>query len=299
MILMRLNNLSCGDKDIFFRYLNLAEHRLSVYAFENIYIWRRLFDIRWQIIDSNLCIFFRDKIGCFLYLPPLGLKLSLDAIEEAFRVMDKFNKNQEISRIENIEEEQKGRFSKFGYDCRIKSYDYLCLRDDLVKLPGNRFKSKRASINYFLKNYKGKYLKFSRGHTDDCVNLYKHWMYSRKKNSGDPIYKSMLDDSLRSLEVLLRDYRKLNIIGRVVQIDKQLKGFTFGVGLSKDTFCVLYEITDLSIKGLAQFIFHSFCQELNRYPYINIMDDSGLENLKKVKLSYRPHKLIPAYIAKR
>ena len=39
--------------------------------------------------------------------------------------------------------------------------------------------------------------------------------------------------------------------------------------------------------------------ELKGYKFINIMDDSGLENLKKVKLSYQPLKLIPAYIAKR
>jgi hypothetical protein len=29
------------------------------------------------------------------------------------------------------------------------------------------------------------------------------------------------------------------------------------------------------------------------------MDDSGLENLKKVKLAYKPVQLIPAYIAKK
>jgi hypothetical protein len=61
--------------------------------------------------------------------------------------------------------------------------------------------------------------------------------------------------------------------------------------INKDTFCILYEITDLSVKGLAQFIFKEFATELTGYKYINIMDDSGLENLKKVKLSYQPEKL--------
>jgi uncharacterized protein len=69
--------------------------------------------------------------------------------------------------------------------------------------------------------------------------------------------------------------------------------------LDKDTFCILYEITDLTIKGLSQFIFRQFCSELKDYRYINVMDDSGLENLKRVKLSYRPLKVIPAYIVKR
>ncbi|MFZ2357354.1 MAG: phosphatidylglycerol lysyltransferase domain-containing protein, partial [Candidatus Omnitrophota bacterium] len=78
-----------------------------------------------------------------------------------------------------------------------------------------------------------------------------------------------------------------------------VKGFSFGFKLNEHSFCILYEITDLSAKGLAQFIFREFCRQLPDYKYINIMDDSGLENLKQVKLSYHPVKLEPAYIVKR
>ena len=84
-----------------------------------------------------------------------------------------------------------------------------------------------------------------------------------------------------------------------MRVEKQIKGFTFGYKLNNDTFCILYEITDLSIKGLAQFIFRRFSAELKDYSYINIMDDSGLDNLRKVKLSYKPKRLVSAYIATR
>jgi hypothetical protein len=84
-----------------------------------------------------------------------------------------------------------------------------------------------------------------------------------------------------------------------VRIDHEIKAFSFGYQLSKDIFCILYEITDLSIKGLAQFIFRQFSQELKDYKYINIMDDSGLESLAKTKLAYRPLRLIPAYVITR
>jgi len=109
----------------------------------------------------------------------------------------------------------------------------------------------------------------------------------------------MLEESLSSLKVLLNGYPYLNLLGRVVKINGVIKAFTFGFKLNPDTFCILYEVADLSIKGIAQFIFHEFCLELTDYKYINIMDDSGLENLKAVKLSYHPIRLIPAYIVKR
>jgi len=121
-------------------------------------------------------------------------------------------------------------------------------------------------------------------------------MRIRKESNPDPVYQGMLSDSLTCLEVFLKDYKKLGGLGRIVKINGKIRGFTFGFALNKDTFCVLYEVTDLSVKGLAQFIFWKFCRELKDYRYINIMDDSGLENLKRVKLSYHPEKLVPAYI---
>jgi len=38
-----------------------------------------------------------------------------------------------------------------------------------------------------------------------------------------------------------------------------------------------------------------FSRELGGYKYINIMDDSGLKNLKRVKLSYKPVRLVPSF----
>ncbi len=296
---MKLENLSVKDKGIFNKFLGLSRHELSVYAFENIYVWKGLFDIYWSVIENSLCIFFKDKIGCFLYLTPLAENKNPGVIKKVFHILDKFNKNKDISRIENIEEADTSFYENLGYTCQNKSYDYLCLRGDLAKLRGDKFKSKRACFNYFIKHYQFRYLPFSLKYRDDCLELYNSWVKERKAKNLDRIYQGMLEDSRRSLKNALDNYSDLNFIGRLVRINKKIKAFTFGFQLNQDTFCILYEITDLSIKGLSQFIFSRFCSELEGYKYINIMDDSGLENLKKVKLSYHPAKLIPAYIVKR
>lgn len=291
--------MTLKDKKLFEPFLGIDRHELAVYAFANIYIWKGLFDISWALIEDNLCIFFKDKIGCFLYLAPLGNNKKPEVTKKVFAVTDKFNRNKDISRIENIEEEDVSFYEAAGFDCQIKSYDYICLRNDLAGLKGNKFKSKRASFNYFIKHNKFAYLPFSLRYRDDCLKLYNQWRRERKTRNQDPVYRAMLDDSSVCLQSLLKDYRNLNVTGRIVKIGQDLKAFTFGHKLNSDTFCILYEIADLSIKGLSQFIFREFCQELNGYKYINIMDDSGLENLRRVKLSYHPVKQIPAYIARR
>jgi len=134
---------------------------------------------------------------------------------------------------------------------------------------------------------------------DTCFNLYQHWAKERQSKNQDRIYQGMLKDSQICLKRLLGAYKHLDLLARLVKVDNEIKAFTFGFKLNPDTFCILYEIADLQIKGLAQFIFQRFCQEQAGFKYINIMDDSGLENLKQTKLSYHPFRLIPAYIVTR
>lgn len=296
---VKLNRLSIGDKSVFYRYLSLKAHRLSAYTFENIYLWKKLFTIEWALIDDCLCVFFRDNIGCFLYLPPLGKNVGAQTIERVFGIMDRFSRNKEVSRIENIEEDQADFYGKLQLRCRAKYPEYICRRIEQAQLKGNRFKHKRADCNYFLKHYTYKYLPFSLKEKGACLRLYEQWMRIRAGASDDSVYQGLMRDSLSCLGIMLADYPKLDVTGRVVRIDGQIKAFTFGFPINDENFCVFFEITDLEIKGLAQFIFREFCREMSGYKYINIMDDSGLDNLKKVKLSYRPVEIIPAYIADR
>jgi hypothetical protein len=296
---MEVNTLHIKDKPLFDKFFLLKSHELSVYAFQNLYIWKGLFDIFWAIIHGNLCIFFKDSLGCFLYLPPQGSDPSPRAISDAFAVMDKHNRQSAVSRIENIEGKDVEFYKKLGYACREKFPEYLCLRKNLLQLKGDGFKSKRACVNYFQKNYPFEYTCFDKQDGNECLELYDYWMQGRRGKHKDAVYQGMLEDSRKCLEVLLCNFGKLNFKSGIVKIGNRIKAFTFGFPLSRDIFCVLYEISDLSIKGLSQYIFRRFCAEQKNYRYVNIMDDSGLKNLRTVKLSYRPYRLAPGFIAKR
>lgn len=296
---MQLNRLTLKDKKLISQYLALVSPELAAYSFVNIYIWRVLYAIQWAIIENSLCIFFQDQIGCFMYLPPLAKEVSPQAIKEAFRVMDNLNKNKDISRIENVQQKDVEPYCFRGYLCREKYPDYLYLRNDLAYLAGNKFKSQRAAYNYFTKHSDFDARSFRLTDQEACLSLFNSWIEERKGQNTDDVYCGMLEDNRKLIQETLVNYKQLSLKGIVVRLDNKIKGFSFGYKLNHNTFCILYEVTDLSVKGLAQFIFRQFCQELKDYQYINIMDDSGLENLRKVKLAYRPTRLIPAYIVTR
>jgi uncharacterized protein len=296
---MKLNKLSLKDKNLFNRYLGLVGHELAAFSFANIYIWRSLYVIEWALIRRSLCIFFRDPLGCFMYLPPLSGAPDAQTIDPAFAQMDRFNKNKAISRIENIPREDLAVWRALGYVVREKYPDYLCSRSDLALLKGNKFKSQRAAYNYFIKHQDYRCGSLSLADREGCLGLFDSWVEARKAHCQDDVYCGMLEDNRKVIREALTNYKPLNFQGVVVRINQEIKAFSFGYRLNKNIFCILYEITDLGIKGLAQFIFRRFSQDLKDYKYINIMDDSGLENLRKTKLAYKPVRLIPAYILTR
>lgn len=182
--------------------------------------------------------------------------------------------------------EQDGNSIEFN---KIKKYkEYICLRKDLAELKGDRFRHKRSGYNYFVKNYKYAYLPFKKEMRNSCLELFSKWMKERKEKYKDPYYHRLIDDCLNAQKIAMEEFEELGLTGRVVIINGEISAYTFGYELNRETFCILFEITDLNIKGLSQFIFREFCKELTQYKYINLMDDSGLENLKRVKESYRP-----------
>ena len=88
---MKLNKISLKDQKLFNQYLGFAPHELAAFSFTNIYIWRPLYTIEWVVLEKSLCVFFRDPMGCFMYLPPLAKKFPPGVIQQAFEIMDKVN----------------------------------------------------------------------------------------------------------------------------------------------------------------------------------------------------------------
>ena len=293
---MELKTLTLEDKNLINQFLQRKDYSLSSYAFENIIVWGGLYEILWKISQDSLCIFFKDKTGCFLYLPPIGNGFSKEVIKECFSIMDKFNQNPVVSRIENIDNADIESYR--NYRIIDGGHEYVCLRKDMVKLGGDRFKSKRSSANFFIKHYDFEFLTYENDHKQECLNLYQDWMDDRKHRNSDSLYQQLLGDNFVVFRNFLEYFDSLDANGLIAKVNNKIKGMTFGYALNNKRFVILFEVCDLEIKGLAQFLFKEFCQRQN-FEDINIMDDSGLESLRKVKLSYHPHKIINKFIAVR
>ena len=298
---MQLHSLTLKDKPIFDAYADRTCTRLSNYAFAPIYVWREHFQFYWTLLTDYLCIFAKQGDDYFMPILPMPYKIEnrdyLSVVREVSQFMLASNRNPHIARIENVPQEMISSFEKNGFRATLKETEYLYETEALVGLRGDRYKQQRHAYNAFVTKYpSAKLCPYTTADQNAYPALYDRWCEMRSENSDDPIYNAMLNDSRSAHRIGVAHADALGLIGRVVCIDGEIRGYTFGYPLNVETFCVLFEITDLDIKGLAQFIYREFCKELmGSYKWINAMDDSGLENLKRVKRSYHPTQRLPSY----
>ena len=298
---MQLHPLSLNDKPIFDEYAHRMCPRLSSYAFAPLYVWREHFQFYWTHLMEHLCIFAKQNDDYFMPILPMPYEANswsyLSVVREAYRLMLELSRNPYIARIENVPREMLSFFEKNGFCSTLKETEYLYETETLSKLSGNRYKGKRSAYNAFATRYPSATLDpYCSTNRDACFALYEAWRTTRAAQYSDEIYCAMLNDSRSAHQIAITHADALELLGGVVRIDDEIKAYTFGYPLNADTFCVLFEIADLNIKGLAQFIYREFCRELmGTYKWINAMDDSGLESLRRVKHSYHPTRLIPLY----
>lgn len=305
--------LSVGDRIRFEERLTDVPTCLAAYAFAPHVIWRALLTYWWMELAGHLCLFAEDSAGCFMALPPLGPSpdpthhRSDDGIaaawREAFALMRRRNGSSRVSRVENVPEELVSLVIDLGYVARPKEADYLYRRSDLVALRGDRYRSQRAAYNRFLRTAGViRYDPYREEDRHDCLALFQEWRRQRLsaiEAQGDEaasLVRCLLEDAFPAHATILDLGPALGLVGRVVRIDGRICAYTFGYPRNREVFCVLAEITDRSMPGLAAYIFRELCRDVTGYTFVNTMDDSGLASLARAKCSYHPDRMIANYI---
>lgn len=293
-----MRRISLRDKKVFDEYFSKLHTSLSFFSFVTIYIWSGILNILWKKIDNALCIFAGNERDYFLLVPPIDGGVNEYATRESLEMLSLFNgAESSAARIENIPEDFFDDMISWGLNPRRTSQEYIYTQRDLAELRGDRFKSKRALVNYFTKNYTYEYRALEQKNISDCLKLYRAWAGQRLAHNADDYFRLLIEDSYVAQKVALMNFELLHLQGRMVAVDGIIKGYSMGFSFNDEMFVILFETTDRTMKGLAQFLFRAFSYDLSEYTSIATLSDSGLENLKRTKNSYHPVGKIPVFTA--
>lgn len=305
---LKLRPLTRADHDRFRQAFARMETPLVHFALAPHLIWTDLFRYSWTETAGRLCLFADYADGLFMPLPPLpcdsrdGRDLRdaslAPALAGCFALMRARNRGSAVSRIENVPEEWVPELQALGYGLKPKDPDYLYRTADLVALAGDNYKSQRAACNRFEREHRYAVEPYRDPDRDACLALFRAWAAQKQAAGLEETGRHMLADAEAAHREALTHHRELALAGHVVRVEGTVRAYTLGYERSASVWCVLLEVADRTVPGLAAFMFRECCRQAAEegYAFINTMDDSGLPRLAQSKRAYHPIQLVSSYI---
>lgn len=253
---------------------------ISEFTFANIYLFQEAHNYQICRLSNNLLLIAgRDKEKPFFILP-FGLP-EKDVLTELF---------QKFVSMKCVSEKQAPELTKMGYFVAEdrNNFDYLYLREELVKLPGAKFHKKKNLIRAFISNYTYEGKPLLNEYIHDAVTILETW----RKGRGDVGDYDAAKEALERMD-------ELQLCGGIYYVDGKPAAYILGEEIAEGkTFVIHFEKAIGDYKGLYQFVNQSFAAILpEKYKFINREQDLGDEGLRQAKMTYRPVGFIKKYRA--
>lgn len=168
-------------------------------------------------------------------------------------------------------------------------YDYICLKENIINLPGHALRPKRQHLSQFPKFYPDhEYRPLEPSMFPECLALLQQW-----SNNAEALGHMQGADSKvmehESITQVFNNWERFGAIGGALYVNGKMVAFTYGVGINGNTFDLCVEKGDINYKGVYTVVRHHFMQQIpERYTYINLEEDMGLPGLRRAKSSYHP-----------
>jgi uncharacterized protein len=263
------------------------------------YMWSGLLAYWWMELEGALCLFAQSPDGWFMPLPPI-VAGPIDApLSAAMTLLRRWNGDSPVSRIENVPSQLIQELERLGYRVSPKEPDYVYRASDLAALAGDRYKSQRALCNRFEREHSFVIDSYRASDRQSCRALLGTWSRQKQEEGLESYGAMLLADAAPAHDIIWSQAPALHVSGKIVRTHGRLCAYTFGYWLTSATFCVLLEVTDRTLPGLAQYLFRETCRAAvaEGAEYINVMDDAGLPGLRASKQAYHPTMLIPNFVA--
>ena len=259
------------------------------YNFTTLFLWQDIFNMEFKIEKDVLFVRYGNNSKSYLF--PCGMGNIDDAVSEILKEKVGFYSLTE----ENVKYLQERAPDRFVFEEHRNDGDYIYLRESLATLTGKKLSAKRNHINRFVaENPDWTYEEITPQNIAEVSEMHDEWC--RIVDDGS---KQGLSDETKVVKLALENFEELELSGGLIRANGKVVAFSLGDRLNDKTFLVHIEKAFAHITGAYQIINREFvihnCMD---YEFVNREDDTGDENLRKAKLSYRPYKIARKFSAK-
>ena len=280
------------DRDTFNAIIKKYQPEVSEWTFTNLFIWRGYYGFQWSTYKDWLMVICPDAKDGIYAMEPVGPPPRREPATMLLEWLWKEKKaaDPRIERADKLLASELGS-DGFAVEEAREHFDYVYLREDLVQLAGNKYRSKRNHINQLFRAYNFAYADLDVHHIDDCVELQERWCQQKRCEEDMNLLSEW-----GAVREILEHYSALDLKGGVITVGNKVMAFTIGELLNDDTAVVHIEKADPDIPGLFQVVNQQFCEKAwDNVRYINREQDLGIPGLREAKLSYYPDHFVEKF----
>lgn len=258
----------------------MGEQCLSEYSFANLWLFRR--EHRYRLVDGiwpYISGITYDGVSHAMPLFPLD-----DAPSE---VIDDILIFHDCLYPLSLAQARLLDSSRYQSEARREDADYLYPAEHFRHYRGALLSKKRNLMKQLLREHHVRAEPYGPAWHDAARAVLSCWMQDKGKPEGTA-------DETPCLEALVAA-GELGLEGFVYIVDGQPGGFVLAEALQSGVYVMRFAKSLNQYKGLAQYMFHHFCQERSEVQWLNFEQDLGLPNFRQTKRSYQPTALLQKF----
>lgn len=300
IVIISFKCLSLDDKELIEKYVNKNKLDSYEYLFSSLYMWRKLNNVKYAVINDALVIEKNEEGKGTFYAQPLGYnKENLTDIVDILmeRNIDYTDRDYLFGDVDEIfvEDLKKHTDLKFKVIEDVNDFEYVYNTNDLIELKGKKYHGKKNHVNSFEKSYEyivktidnEKVIK-------DCLNLLHKW----HEEVAVTVDKEMLME-IDAIKDLFSELHFFDLKSIAIYVDDELAGFAVGERVNDKLAVIHVERGEMVFKGVYAFLNKKFLTEsFADTEFVNRQEDTGNEGLRKAKQSYHPVKMVKKYLVK-
>ena len=281
------------DRDFIRGRLEAYGPETSELNFTNMFIWRSHYGFSWSVFGDWLLVIGGLPGNGLCALPPIGPPSRAEVTRMLLSWLAD-EKHIEAPRIDRADARLAAELASDGgfmSEPVRDHFDYVYRTDDLIRLEGKAYRSKRNHLNYLMRSYRFVYEPIEERHIDACLEMAVTWCELRRCEED----LNLIGEGDATREALL-NFRALQIKGGAILIEGKVEAFTLGERLNAQTAVVHIEKANVDIRGLYAAINQQFCErEWSGIPFVNREQDLGEPGLREAKLSYNPDHMVEKF----
>lgn len=300
VVILSFKCLNLEDKEIIEKYIDKSKLDSYEYLFSSLYMWRKLNNIKYAVIDDVLIIEKNEEGKGTFYAQLFGYNKDnlTNIIDELIkRNLEFTDRDYLFGDVGDEFVDDLKKYTDFSIDLveDIDDSEYIYNTQDLIELKGKKYHSKKNHVNSFLKTYSYDIKTINNENVkSNCMDLLHKW----HEEVAVTVDKEMLME-IDAIKDLFRELHFFDLNSIAIYVDGDLAGFAVGEKVNDRMALIHVERGEIAYKGIYAFLNKQFLVEsFQDTEFVNRQEDTGNEGLRKAKKSYHPEKMIKKYLVK-